>query len=260
VVSDCVRQFDATMQVKATLEMARADLSALLRSKVALIVIDDVWPGKSAEVAKALLVPSLHSRFVLTTRFPQLAVDPEIKAEEYALDEMSFAQAEDLLTRTVGRGLTTHERQLAMRLCTLVGGHPMALELAAARIRGGRSWGALLEDLAAEIARFEALEYPGKDLLDEISSNESRRRKTSVRASLSLSIRYLNPTAQHLFAWLGVVAADSTISARLASTLWSLDVETAEEHLRALSGLGILRPNAKVTTSTILCTTWHAKC
>ena len=80
VINDCEPAGPA-LKAKATKEAARADLAALLRDRAILFVIDDVWPGRSAEVAKALLVPSPRTRFLLTTRFAQLADDPAIRAE-----------------------------------------------------------------------------------------------------------------------------------------------------------------------------------
>ena len=240
IITDCVSQFDPTLKTKATLEMARADLTTLLHDKSVLVVIDDVWPGKSAEVAKALMVPSPNSRFLLTTRFPQIAADPDIKAEDFPLDEMSFEQAAELIGRAFARELSQDERDLAGRLCEIVGGHPMALELAAARIKEGRQWKALLDDLAAEISRLETLEEDDGNLIAEPIGGETRRRRTSVRASLLLSVRYLSGPGQQLFAWLGVVAEEATISPAMAATLWSLEEDTADKQLRALCGLGIL--------------------
>ena len=162
VITDCVSQLDPTLKTKSTVEAARADLAGLLQDRSVLFVIDDVWPGKSAEVAKALMVASLHSRFLLTTRFPQLADDPEIRAEDFPLDEMSFEQAAELVVHALGRELSGAEQSHAKRLCEIVGGHPLALELAAARIKEGRPWTALSDDLPAEIARLRRAREDGK--------------------------------------------------------------------------------------------------
>ena len=240
VISDCVCQLDPTLKTKATLGAARADLAALLQDRSVLFVIDDVWPGRSADVAKALLVPSLRSRFLLTTRFPQIADDPGIRAADFPLDEMSANQAAELITRALHRDLSAAEQLDAERLCEIVGGHPLALELAAARIKEGRPWKALLDDLSAEIARLERLEETDDDLLADPIGGEARKRRSSVRASLLLSVRYLSSPAQRLLAWLGVVAEDAIITPRMAATLWSEEEETARGHLRTLSGLGLL--------------------
>ena len=240
VITDCVSQLDPTLKTKATVEAARADLAALLQDRSVLFVIDDMWPGKSADVAKALMVPSPRSRFLLTTRFPQLADDPEVKAKDFSLDEMSVDQAAELTARALGGNLSADEQLDAKRLCEIVGGHPLALELAAARIKEGRPWKSLLNDLSAEIARLEALEETDNDLVAEPDGGETRKRRTSVRASLLLSVRYLNRPGQRMFAWLGVVAEDAIITPQMAATLWSEEAETARRHLRALSGLGLL--------------------
>ena len=158
IINDCVSQFDPTFKTKATAEAARADLTGLLQDSSVLFVIDDVWPGKSADVAKALMVPSLGSRFLLTTRFPHLADDLNIGAEDFPLDEMNVDQAGELIVGALGRNLAADEQPLAKRLCEVVGGHPLALELAAARIKEGRPWKTLLDDLSAEVARLEALD------------------------------------------------------------------------------------------------------
>jgi hypothetical protein len=243
VVNDCASQLDPTLKTKATVEAARADLAALLQDSSVLFVIDDVWLGNCAEVAKALMVPSPRSRFLLTTRFPQLADDPEIKAENFPLDEMNVDQAESLIVRALGRDLREDEKTLAERLCGVVGGHPLALELAAARVREGRPWDVLVSDLSAEIARLEALEETDDDLIAAPIGSETKRRRASVRASLLLSVRYLNRDGQRLFAWLGVVAEDAIITPRMAATLWSEEEAKADKHLRTLNAVGLL--NAK---------------
>jgi hypothetical protein len=243
-INDCVSQLDPTFKTKTTVEAARADLAALLQDRSVLIVIDDVWPGKSADVAKALIVPSAGSRFLLTTRFPRLADDPEIRAEDFPLDQMSFDQAVALTILALGRKLGADERALVKRLCEIVGGHPLALELAAARIREGRPWTALLNDLAAEVARFEVLEETDDDLLAAPIGSETKKRRASVPASLLLSVRYLNRGGQRLFALLGVIAEDARRSFRhgeqfarqtmhqvvnaVAPALWAYQAEAAQ--------------------------------
>jgi NB-ARC domain-containing protein/apoptotic protease-activating factor 1-like protein len=240
VISDCVSRLDPAIRSKTTVDAVRADLAALLQDKAVLFVIDDVWPGKSAEVAKALIVPSLHSSFLLTTRFPQLADDPEIGAENFSLDEMGYEQSIELIVLTLGHALNATERGHAKRLSEIVGGHPLALELAIARIKGGRPWENLLDDLTAEIARLGALEDTDTDLIADPIAGRTKLRRTSLRASLLLSVRYLSRTGQRLFAWLGVVAEDAIVTPRMAATLWSEEEEAARRHLRGLSGLGLV--------------------
>ena len=244
VINDCASQLDATLKTKATAEAARADLAAQLQEKSVLIVIDDVWPGKSVDVAKALMVASPRSRFLLTTRFPRISNDPEIKAKNFPLSEMAPAQAIQLIAGVLDRECSTEEMPLVNRLCEIVGGHPLALELAAARVKEGRPWKMLLDDLAAEVARLEALEETEDDAFAMFIGTDSRKRRTSVRASLLLSVRYLSREAQRLLAWLGVAAEDAIIAPQMAATLWSIEEGDATKHLRTLSDVGLLNRKA----------------
>jgi hypothetical protein len=238
VLNEVASKFDPTLKAKTTQQAAKSDLAAVLQQRSVLLVIDDVWPGESFEVATALLVPSPRSRFLLTTRFPQLAAAPEVRAANFPLDEMSEAQASALVSRVLGRPLSDAELLLARQLCGRVGGHPLALELAAARVREGRAWRQLLSDLALEIARLDGLDK----LEDPLTLlDEAKRKRRSVKGSLLLSIRYLNARGRELFILLSVAAEDAVINAAMAATLWSVDKETADRHLWALSGSGLLR-------------------
>jgi NB-ARC domain len=241
IINDWVSQLNPEHKAKATLEAARSDLTTCLQNRSVLFVIDDVWPRRSAEVAKALLVASSRSCFLLTTRFSQLAGDPRIMATDFPLDQMSLAQAKQLITRALGRELRPGEERDTESLCTIVGGHPLALELAAARIKEGRSWTSLLSDLSAEIAHLDALEEVDDDLIEPPIAHSAKEKQTSVRASLLLSVAYLNAEGQRLFAWLGVISEDTTITARIAATLWETDEKTASRHLRNLRGAGVLK-------------------
>jgi len=153
---------------------------------------------------------------------------------------MNVHQSKELISHALGREIRADEQPLAARLCEIVGGHPLALELAAARIEEGLPWKTLLGDLAAEVARLEALEEADDDLRTPPTGSEAKKRRASVRASLLLSVRYLNRAGQRLFAWLGVIAEDAIITPRMAATLWSEEEEKAARHLRTLGGLGIL--------------------
>jgi hypothetical protein len=241
IINDCIGQLDAILNAKATLEAARSELATLSHDKSILFVIDDVWPGRSTDVAKALLVPSSRSCFLLTTRFSRLADDPGIRAANFPLDEMNVAQAKELISRALRRELSPSERPFAERLCEVVGGHPLALELIAARVREGRLWNALLADLSAEIARLEALEEVDDDLIETPILDKAREKQNSVRASLMLSVRSLRDSGRQLFARLGIISEDATISAEMAATLWETNEETASRHLRSLQGAGILK-------------------
>jgi hypothetical protein len=154
---------------------------------------------------------------------------------------MNIAQGTALIVGTLGRKLSGTEEGLAKRLCQAVGGHPLALELAAARIKGDRPWDTLIEDLTDEIARLEVLDKPHSVAMRKPESDPARRKQNSVIASLTLSVRDLPRFGQQLLAWLGVVFEDARITPSMSATLWSTEEGTASEYLRDLAGAGLLR-------------------
>jgi hypothetical protein len=174
ILNEWGSRLDPTYKRRTAAKDARADLSTILRGKSVMFVIDDVWPGQSNVVAKNLLVPSLYSHFLLTTRFPEIAEDPEISARAFRVDEMTADQALQMLLRSLGRGLRSEEQADADLLCNTVGRHPFAIELAAARIKESRSWKRLLRDLTTEIARLEALEPQDDGLVAEPFARQTR--------------------------------------------------------------------------------------
>jgi len=171
--------------------------ATMLQARAVLLVIDDIWPGTSAEVAKKLLLPSFRSHFLLTTRFANLDQEHlDIHAEKFSVDEMSVDQGTKLIVRKLGRELNRGEQSNAIRLHEIVGGHPLALELAATRVREDRPWDALIDNLTAEVARLDVLDKTKSRLLPE-----PRRHKT-LRATLRLSVRYLElPDRGPLLGW-----------------------------------------------------------
>jgi hypothetical protein len=225
---------------QTTEEAAKRVLTTLLQDRAILFVIDDVWyeNSLSAEVAKALIVPSPRCHFLVTTRFPQIV--SAMQAKDFPLDEMNLNQAIELTNHVLNRQMNPAEKPLAERLWKAVAGHPLALELAAARIREGTPWSHLLNALAAEITRLEALQEQDDDLFAGPVSADARNRRKSVRASLLLSVRYLGRDWQRLFAWLGIFAENSTITPSMAATLWSTDELTAHRQLRRLREAGLL--------------------
>lgn len=222
-------------------EDARADLVRVLQDRAILFVIDDIWPS-SASIAEILMVPAPRCRYLLTTRFAEIATD--LHAQLFEVDAMSPDQATTLLERNLGRTLVLSERPMASKLAEAVGYHPQALELAASRVAKGKSWEDLVAALTAEMSRLEALEDPPSILRVSIDLNDIARRRRSVRASLNLSIRALTDSAQYYFAWLGVLHEETAISDRIAATLWSIEPTESNDVLGQLADMSLLKRDA----------------
>ena len=215
-------------------EATSSHLRTLLREKAALLVVDDAW---DAAHVTPFLVGGPSCRVLITTR--RASVAEVAGAGQIPLGVLTPKQSLDLLAAHLGRALGPAERDDARQLAKAVGFLPLALELAAVRVRRGVSWTELRRALKAEVARLEELEDP------------LRRRKGQVRleASFNYSLRALraeDQAAYETFAWLGLLPEDAAIAAPMAATLWEVKETEADVLLEILWSESLLLPGASV--------------
>jgi transcriptional regulator with XRE-family HTH domain len=215
-----------------TIEAASAHLRTLLLDRAVLLVIDDVW---EAEHARPFLAGSHRCRVLITTRRADVA--DEVGADLQQMDVMTPLQSLDLLAARLGRPLGDKERQDARRLARMVGHLPLALELAATRVKRGMSWIDLCTALEEEVARLEVLD----------SARRRRKRATRVVAAFNLSLEALrtdDEEAWEAFIWLGVLQEDVTVAAPMAATLWGVSEAKAVDLLELLWNDSLLLPDS----------------
>jgi transcriptional regulator with XRE-family HTH domain len=214
-------------------EAASAHLRTLLRDKTSLLVVDDAW---DVAQARAFLVGGSRCKVLFTTR--EALIAKAIGASLYTLDVMTPAQSLELLETRLGRNLVGVEKEQATTLSSVVGFLPLALELAAAQVADGFSWGELLVDLQAEIARLEDLEVVGaSDVVDE-----REHKRLSLLGSFQLSLKHLPSDKYHAFVWIGVLPEGVYLTPMMMATLWETEVRLARENLRFLRDKALLLP------------------
>jgi NB-ARC domain/APAF-1 helical domain len=212
-----------------TIESASSHLRSLLYDKKILLVVDDVWKTEHVEPFQ---VGGKGCRILVTTREAHV---PD--AERIDMDVMSPAEAlELLLSKAQIKVLTTHEGEQARRLIEVVGGLPLAVDLAGAQIADGMTWDELLEDLEAEIAYLESLDRPNSEGVRD----EKTRKRLSLKASLNLSLKLLTEDQLRQFAWLGVLPEDVSIQPGMAATLWAIPRKQAGAILRSFRAKALL--------------------
>jgi NB-ARC domain/APAF-1 helical domain len=212
-----------------TIDSASSHLRSLVRDKKMLLVVDDAWQIDHVEPFQ---VGGEGCRVLVTTREAHVQ-----DADRIDLDVMSEAESlELLLSKAQVKSLTVEEDRQARKLIAVVGGLPLAVDLAGAQIADGMSWNELLEDLEAEIAYLESLDRPNAEGVRD----EKNRKRLSLKASLNLSLKLLSNEQLQQFAWLGVLPEDVTIQPEMAATLWSIPRKKAGAVLRTFRAKALL--------------------
>ncbi|AFZ23663.1 NB-ARC domain-containing protein [Cylindrospermum stagnale PCC 7417] len=224
-------------------EVTSKHLGSLLQDKVMLLIIDDAWNTKYIEHFK---VGGSRCKILVTTR--ESAIAKVLGASIYSLDVMKPEQAMELLTKLLGRNLIDLERQEAEALAKAVGYLPLALELAAAQVKGGIRWAVLLQDIEQEVARLKTFDDPeARDFIDEASL-----KRFSLTASLNLSIQRLPEENRLDLTWLGVLPEDVNITQMMTATLWDTDERDAFDRLRYLGSKALLLPSIPLADGTLI--------
>nr|WP_293109092.1 hypothetical protein [Okeania sp. SIO2F4] len=169
--------------------------------------------------------------------------------QQSRLDVMTLSESMQLLSQKLGREITGEEVKQAEALVKELGYLPLALELAAAQVAGGKSWAVLLENIQREIARLKTLDRPSaRDVTDEADL-----KRFSLRASLNLSVKLLEKETREGFIWLGILPDDVNITPGMAAVLWGMnDERDARDKLKdlrrkALLLDGVALPDGKST-------------
>lgn len=212
-----------------SVEATTTHLRTLLSDKQVLLVVDDVWDVAHLDPFR---VGRGQSRVLVTTRSA-----PITDALRYDLDVMTPAEALAMLTKQLGKSLTSSEQTQALDFAEQVGYLPLALELAAAQVKDGTPWATLLATFQQEVVRLGTLDLLSAEELTE----ESTRRRYSLIACFNLSLRQLAPEQLRQFAWLGVLPDDVAISRAMTSVLWQVTELQAGAALRGLRGKALLR-------------------
>ncbi|MBF9071268.1 tetratricopeptide repeat protein [Streptacidiphilus fuscans] len=207
VLDSFLRQLGvAPQRVPETLEERAAMFRDRMNGRAALVVLDN-----AAEVSQVReLIPSSPSCLVLVTSRRSLTELPD--ASVLRLDVFTEQEALQLLARVAGADRVDAEPQAARRIVELTGGLPLAVALAAARLRSRPAWS--VAELADRLAKGAGAE-PG------------------VTAVLDLSYQGLPKAAQRLFRLLGVdPGLDATVDS--VAALVGIDPDEADQLLELL--------------------------
>lgn len=192
-----------------------AQRAALYRDRLAgrraLVLLDN---AADEEQVRALLPGSPGCLVLVTSRRDLPDLDG---AHPLSLDVFSTEEAVALLARIAGEERITADPAAADRVVQLCGHLPIAVSLAAQRLRRRPSWPAAT--LAEKLAAARLAELHGSS--------------RAIRAVFDLSYRALPPTSRRVFRLLGLHPADD-VTAWSVAALADIEPREAEEILESL--------------------------
>jgi tetratricopeptide (TPR) repeat protein len=192
-----------------------------LSDREALVLLDN---AATAEQVRPLLPGGPNCLVLITTRHSLSELDG---AEHLPLAVFTADESVALLGRVVGADRVAAELEAAQRIAELCGHLPIAVALAARRLRARPAW--RLADLA------ERLETEDDRRLDQLAGGDC-----PLRASFDLSYHCLSPQHQRAFRLLGVHPG-ADITPHSAAALTAIPVEDAERTLETLLDEHLLR-------------------
>lgn len=200
-----------------------AKVRELLAGKQALLILDN---ASSDEEIRPLLPPSGQCAVLITSRRHNLAVlDAAYRLKLTPFNQTS-QESLDLFARILGPERLDKEREPFQQLADLLGHLPLAIDIAANRLKHEPGWTTqqMLARLQADSSRLDFLV----------------RGDRAVRLSFDLSYQHLDPADQDLFALLGMFAGPD-FSVELAAELAERPSHQIEDGLRRLFSFSLLQ-------------------
>ncbi|WP_431041560.1 BTAD domain-containing putative transcriptional regulator [Streptomyces sp. P1-3] len=210
-----------SQEIPAGLQERAALWRASLRTRRAVIVLDDV--ASSAQV-RPLLPDGANCLVLISSRHRLAGLDG---VRTVSLDVLSVEQGRSLFSRALGDARSEGEPAEARAVVRLCGGLPLAILIAAARLRHRPNW--TVADLAGRLS-------DGDGLLDELCAEDR-----SVASRLLSSYQRLAPELQRFFRSLGQTRTER-IDVAEAAALAGISGSRAEQGLEALADRHFVEP------------------
>lgn len=214
---------------------ASAQLTAFIRGKRLLLIIDDVW---EAEHARAFMIGGAGCATLMTTRSKAVAERLTPTADSiYKLGVLSEEMGVELLRKLVPM-VVTHNAHDCRQLVRQLDGLPLAIQVAGHLLSAERDSGLNVTELLNEIGKGTML-LAAKAPLD--MTEVEHETSPTVAALLQKSTALLDFTARNCFAYLGVFAAEpATFDEAALSAVWQ--IADPKPVIRTLVERGLIEP------------------
>ncbi len=222
VIGDMLMKCGVQTQPGASYEQMRNELHHVLKERRFLIILDDVRAKALAGLDDFL--PPKPCSALITSRIQQIGG----VQKTFMLDHLTEAQADELLKAILGDETVNAEKELAEKLAMRCAFNPLALEIAARRIR---QWQGMKKPIAHYFetihSRFRGLKLEGDARWD-------------MERVFDMSYEDLSAEDQKRFRALAVFAPTG-FSPAAAAHLWGLDEGGAGEVIARFVNLSLLK-------------------
>jgi hypothetical protein len=218
-----------------TVEEVSQLLSGLLRTKRALLIVDDVWEAAHLQPFR---VGGAGCAMLLTTRLPEVARAIAPKPEDIYI--LGVLNGEDALTllRTLAPNVVTTNEAACRELATDLEGLPLALQVAGRLLQDDQTNGFGVTELLRDL-RDGAQVIAEKAPADR--ADIANQTTPTVAALLELSTNRLDENTLIHFAYLGAFAPKpATFDLAAITSVW--DISDPKPMLRVLINRGLLEP------------------
>lgn len=218
-----------------TLTEASVKLTAMLRNKRMLLIIDDVW---EPEHALPFMVGGRDCATVITTRENKVAQALAPKANNiYRLPVLTDGKALELLNALAPSVVKDYPNE-STELVRELEGLPLALQVAGHMLNVEESYGFSVSDLIKELHEGAAI-LEGTAPADRTClANETT---PTIAVLFQRSTDRLDSLARDCYAYLGVFAPKpATFDLEAMKEVWQLERERAEAIVRTLVDRGLL--------------------
>ena len=209
-------------QISGSFEEKVVQYRSALAAQRCLLVLDNV----STEEQVRTLLPGSQGTATLITSRSNLAGLAGVK--RVLLNTLDSDDSVRILEQIAGRSRVSAEKSEAKKIADLCGGLPLALRIAANRLKDRPAW---------TLAYFAVKLQDKRHVLQSLKSGD-----LAVRASFSLSYEGLNATEKMIFRRFGA-SPSSGASPALISSLCGLDEYDTEEILEQLCDANLLQPS-----------------
>ena len=214
---------------------ASAQLTAFIRGKRLLLIIDDVW---EAEHARPFMIGGEGCATLMTTR--SKAVAERLAPTEdsvYKLGVLSDEMGVELLRKLVPM-IVTHNAHECRQLVLQLDGLPLAIQVAGHLLSAEGNSGLNVTGLLSEIGKGQML-LAAKAPID--MTEVEQETSPTVAALLQKSTELLDATTRNCFAYLGVFASEpATFDEAALSAVWQ--IADPKPVIRTLVERGLIEP------------------